>query len=332
MPLIKARLLASGDLENSYDNNNVNNYTEGVETGIRRFQQRHQLDVDGIIGKGTLEQMNVPVEQRIDQIRANLERIRWVHRNLGDEYVLVNIAGYRVYYINHNELIWQSRVQVGTNYRKTPVFRDDITYLVINPTWTVPPTILAKDILPKLKKDISYLQKKNMNIIDSKGNVINPDSIDWSGVTARHFPYMIRQEPGPANALGRIKVMFPNSHMVYLHDTPSKSKFNRVDRAFSSGCIGVEHPFELAELLMKDRDTWNQQSFKEILDSEQLQTVKLPQSVPVLLLYFTAEMNVQGQFIFYKDVYNRDDKVIQGLKQPFRLVPPEQRKDLQSRI
>jgi murein L,D-transpeptidase YcbB/YkuD len=332
MPFIKARLQATGDLKNENIDLDDYNYNAEVEAGIRHFQQRHQLDVDGVVGKDTLGQMNVPVEQRIDQIRANLERIRWVQRDLGNEFVLVNIAGYQVYYVRENTLVWESRVQVGTNFRKTPVFRDNIEYLVFNPTWTVPPTILSKDILPKIKKDRSYLQKKNMKVIDAKGNVINPAAINWPSMTAKNFPYMIRQDPGPANALGRVKIMFPNKHLVYLHDTPSKNKFNRVERAFSSGCIRVEKPFELVELLLKDSSTWNQARFKEMVALGQLQNVSLPKSVPVLLLYFTAAMDENGQVIFYKDIYKRDDKVIQGLKQPFHLEVPEQKKVVSLRM
>jgi len=323
IPLIKARLQVTGDLKKSKIEANVHDYNAEIEAGVKHFQHRHQIEVDGIIGKGTLQQMNDTVAFRIDQIKANLERIRWIRHNLGDEFVLVNIAGYKVYYVQDNKLVWESRAQVGKEYRKTPVFRDNIKYLVFNPTWTVPPTILEKDILPKLKKDPGYLQKKNMNVVDLKGKKINSSNINWSTTTVKNFPYMIRQEPGPANALGRVKIMFPNKHLVYLHDTPSKSKFDRAERAFSSGCIRIENPFELVELLLKDNSKWNQAKFKEILDSEKLQNVSLPQSVPVLLLYFTSRMDKDGQVMFYKDIYHRDEKIIHGLKQPFHLLAPD---------
>ncbi len=325
IPLIKARLQATGDLNKSTIDLNDHKYNAQIEAGVKKFQQRHTLEADGIIGSGTLEQMNITVAARINQIRANLERVRWVRHNLGDEFVLVNIAGYKIYYVRDDKLIWKSKVQVGKDYRQTPVFRDDIKYLVFNPTWTVPPTILSKDVLPKIKKDRSYLQKKNMNVVDYKGNVINPDTINWSSMTAKNFPYMIRQEPGSANSLGRVKMMFPNKHLVYLHDTPSKRQFERAERAFSSGCVRVENPFELVELLLKDNSKWNQTSFKEILDSGKLKNVNLPQTVPVLLLYFTSRMSEDGQIVFYKDIYKRDEKVITGLKEPFHLVMPEQK-------
>lgn len=161
-----------------------------------------------------------------------------------------------------------------------------------------------------------------MRIIDRNGKTIDPNSINWSTVTARTFPYMIRQDPGPNNALGRVKIMFPNKHMVYLHDTPSKSKFNRAERAFSSGCVRVQKPFELVGLLLKDPQKWNQESFQKILDSKKTQRVNLKQPVPVLLLYFTARMGEQDQVYFFRDVYKRDDKVIKALEQPFKYVRP----------
>jgi len=322
VPMISARLQMTGDMA-TRENDKSHRYDAALEAGVKAFQYRHGLDVDGVIGKGTLEQMNVPIASRIEQIRVNLERIRWVKRNLGDEFVLVNIAGYKVYYVQDNKLIWKSRVQVGKNYRKTPVFRDNINYLVFNPTWTIPPTILHKDILPKIKKDPSYLKKKNMSVVDSKGKVIDASKINWSTVTAKNFSYMIRQEPGKTNALGRVKIMFPNKHFVYLHDTPSKSKFDKSERAFSSGCIRVENPFELVELLLKDSNKWNQTTFDEILATGQLKNVNLPAKMPVLLLYFTAQVDENGQVIFHKDIYQRDEKVIEGLKKPFQLIIPE---------
>lgn len=329
IPLIKKRLQASGDLKVQDIDSSKHNYSQLVETGVKHFQRRHNLETDGVIGKGTLGQMNVTIEQRIDQIRANLERLRWVRHNLGDEFVLVNIAGYKLYYVRDNNIIWRSRVQVGKDYRKTPVFRDDIKYIVFNPTWTVPPTILSKDILPRLKKDQGYLKKKNMSVVDLKGNIIKPSTINWDSVTAKNFPYMIRQEPGPKNALGQVKIMFPNKHMVYLHDTPSKHKFSRAERAFSSGCIRVENPFELVEILLNDGSQWDQSRIQATLDTGKLQNVNLPQTIPVLLLYFTAQRDENGQVIFHRDIYKRDDKVIAGLAKPFHLKMPEKKAKVQ---
>ena len=327
LPLIAARLQSNGYLVAEKDNS-YPSYNDVLQAAVKKFQASYNLDVDGIIGNGTLEQMNISAAQRVEQIKANLERVRWVKNNLADEFVLVNVAGYKVYYIRDNKVIWKSKVQVGKHYRKTPIFRDNIEYIVLNPTWTVPPTILARDILPKIKEDPAYLQKKNMAVIDAKGNNIDSTTIDWPAMTGKNFPYMIRQEPGSKNALGRVKIMFPNKHLVYLHDTPSKSLFNKTDRAFSSGCIRVERPFELVELLLKDNKQWNQNSFQSVLDSGQLKNVKLPKKVPVLLLYFTAQLDDDGNITFFKDIYKRDQKIIDALKQPFRLVIPDKKSDI----
>jgi L,D-transpeptidase YcbB len=322
IPAIKAYLQINGDLPTAKIDLTNFDYDKETEAGIKQFQLRHQIEPDGVLGKDSLAQMNVPIDHRIAQIKANLERLRWVKRNVEDEFVLVNIAGYMVYYIKNNDIIWQSKAQVGKNYRKTPVFKDDIKYVTFNPTWTVPPTILRKDVLPKIKQDRNYLTQKDFNVVDHKGKVIDPATIDWPSVTARNFPYMIRQEPGPKNALGQIKIMFPNTHLVYLHDTPSKRLFDRAERAFSSGCIRVEKPFELVELLLNDKTKWNQQQFDQILQSGKLQNVRLPQTVPVLLLYFTVKPDSNGQVIFYKDIYNRDLPIIDGLKQAVSRLKP----------
>lgn len=277
------------------------------------------------MGSGTLNTMNVPVQARIDQIRANLERIRWVAQDIKDKFVLVNIAGFQAYLVDDRKILWKSKVQVGKRYRQTPVFKDEIKYLDINPTWTVPPTIFRKDIFPKIKKDIGYLKSKNMNIIDNQGKVIDIKTIDWDKATARNFGYMIRQEPGPQNALGRIKFMFPNKHAVYLHDTPSKNKFEPTKRAFSSGCIRLQRPFELAELLLNDPSKWNPETFNQILATGKLNRVRLPQPVPILLIYATVDINLEenGVINFNPDIYGRDDKIIEALKQKFKFVAPD---------
>lgn len=322
IPAIKAYLQINNDLPVTPIDPDNFDYDIDTENGVREFQRRHQIEIDGILGKSSLAKMNISVDHRINQIKANLERLRWVKRNIDDEFVLVNIAGYSVYFIKNLEIVWQSKAQVGRNYRQTPVFRDDIKYVTFNPTWTVPPTILRNDVLPKIKQDLGYLQQKDFNVVDSKGKVIDSSTIDWSSVTARNFPYMIRQEPGPQNALGQVKIMFPNKHLVYLHDTPSKQYFNRAERAFSSGCIRVEKPFELVELLLKDKSKWNQQQFEQILQSGKLQNVRLPETVPVLLLYFTVMADDSDRVVFYDDIYNRDLPIIDGLQQVVGILKP----------
>jgi len=194
-------------------------------------------------------------------------------------------------------------------------------YVVFNPTWTVPYSIATRDILPSIQADPDYVTTRNFDIKDRNGNLVDPESIDWSKLSRGNFPYTLVQRPGPDNALGRVKFMFPNEHAVYLHDTPSKHLFGRAERAFSAGCIRVEKPFEFAEVLM-GRDGWTQERFKEVLDSGDTKTVFLTKPLPVLLLYWTAEVNKQGVVRFYQDIYERDQTVADGLDARFLLDRP----------
>jgi murein L,D-transpeptidase YcbB/YkuD len=314
--LLRKRLKITGDLE--LDASNSNSFDDQLEQAVIRFQNRHHLTADGAVGKQTLAALNVPVEDRIDQIRINLERVRWVLHAISGQFVIADIAGFEVFVYENDEIVWTSRVQVGKPYRETPVFKSEITYLELNPTWTVPPGILAKDILPAVKKDPNYLKDRNINVIDRSGKAVNQKTIDWSKYTGRNFPYQLRQEPGPANALGLIKIMFPNKHLVYIHDTPSKALFERTDRTFSSGCIRTEKPFELAELLLNDPGKWNMESFKQVIDSGRTQRVKLAKPVPVLLFYWTIAVSQDGTVRFKKDPYKRDAEVLQGLNGNFK--------------
>ena len=321
-PLLRQRLQITGDLPAAAAANSSAEYDGTLEEAVKHFQLRHGLDADGVVGKGTLAAMNVPVDARINQIRVNLDRARWVSQDIPETFVIVDIAGFNARLFRNGEVIWDEPAQVGKPYRKTPVFREDMTYLELNPTWTIPPTILKKDILPKMKKDPSYLQKKNMQVLTQDGKVVDPGTIDWSSVSAKGFPYIIRQTPGPHNALGRVKFMFPNPHFVYLHDTPSKQLFNRSSRAFSSGCIRVRNPFDLAELLLQDQDGWDRAQIDTAVDSLKQQRVSLTEPVPVLLLYWTVNIDADGTVYFKEDIYERDAKVLAGLDGGFSFDAP----------
>jgi len=308
---LRQRLLVSGDLPSTTTYSPF--FDQELEQAVKRFQHRHSLKPDGEVGPGTLKALNVPLEDRIDQIRVNMERARWVLSNLGDRYVLVDIAGYRVFYRKDDKTLWSSRAQVGKPYRDTPVLRSRIDALEINPTWTVPPTILKEDILPAVKADRRYLNKKNLLIIDAQGRQVNSGSVNWSLYPGRPFPYKLRQNPGPSNPLGRIKILFPNKYMVYLHGTPSLELFEKEERALSSGCIRLETPFELAELLLDDPVHWNWESLMRAVQSGKTQRIRLPRPVTILLLYWTVEVDDQGQVYFKQDPYGRDPAVLEGL-------------------
>jgi murein L,D-transpeptidase YcbB/YkuD len=303
---------------------NPNLFDSELERAVKSFQSRHKLDTDGVVGPETLAAINVPIETRIDQIRVNLERARWVLRNVSDEFVVVNIAGFRVWLVRDGEPVWTTRAQVGKQYRMTPVFASTMKYLVFNPTWTVPPGILSKDILPKLKKDPGYLEDKHLRVIDGEGRTVAPATIDFSSYTARTFPYQLRQDPGPWNALGQVKFIFPNPHFVFLHDTPSRTLFERRDRTFSSGCIRTENPLELAELLLDDPENWSRGAIQEVLDSKKSRTVFLKRPIPVLLLYWTVIVSKDGEVLFLRDVYERDGRILEALDGEFEFdLPPD---------
>ncbi len=325
--VIRTRLAVTGDLPGSEDNQS-RIFDAALEQGVSAFQDRHNLDADGVIGARTLTAMNVTVDERIDQIRVNLERLRWVVRDLDDEFVVTNIASFRTHLVRDREVIWSGRSQVGRFYRQTPVFTAKIKYLQFNPTWTVPPGILTKDILPAVQKDIGYLARKNMDLVDRSGNKVDPESVDWSQYrTGRLPPYQFVQRPGPTNALGRVKFIFPNSHFVFLHDTPSKALFERTERTFSSGCIRVENPFVFAELMLNNSAKWNPDSIQALLDSEKPQNVFLDEPLTVMLLYGTVGITDTEPVRYYNDIYERDGRVLDSLNADFEFRSPTQIQD-----
>jgi murein L,D-transpeptidase YcbB/YkuD len=315
------RLAASGDLSAEDIATDDSIYDEMIEVGVRRFQKRHGLEADGIIGKSTMRELNVSVEDRVRQLRVNLERARWVFDDISDEFILVNIAGFTAYVIRTGEVVWQTKVQVGKPFHKSPVFRDEMKYVVFNPTWTVPYSIATKEMLPNIQSDPDYFSKRDFDIKDRNGNFVDPKSIDWTKLSRANMPYTFVQRPSPNNALGRVKFMFPNEHAVYLHDTPSKHLFSQAERAFSHGCIRVENPFDFAEVLL-GRDGWTRKGFDELLESGETKTVFLSEPLPVLLLYWTAEVHDDGLVYFYQDIYDRDKSVADGLDAGFALDRP----------
>ncbi len=313
---LRRRLLVSGELETGLEPESPV-FDDVLQAAVVRFQQRHGLDGDGVVGPASLSALNVPVEHRIQQIRASLERGRWVFEDLHKvrgQLVMVNIASAEVNVFEGRQIVWRSRAQIGKPYRQTPVFRDEIQYLVFNPTWTVPPTILREDVLPRLVEDpAGYLAEKNMDLLNRDGQVVDVADVDFSEIGPGNFPYIVRQRPGPWNALGMVKFIFPNPHFVFLHDTPSRELFERADRAFSSGCVRVEDPFTLAEMLFDDPDTWNMAAFQEILDSRQARTIHLEKPTPVFLMYLTAEPDMAGEVRFFEDIYGRDQTLLEAL-------------------
>lgn len=322
VPALRARLTASGDFAQPVAPQEALIYDAPLIAAVEGFQRRHGLVVDGAVGRGTLAALNVPLATRIDQIRINLERIRWVFRDAGEEFVAVNIAGFQAAYFRHGELRWRGRAIVGRPYRQTPIFRDELSYLELNPTWTVPPTILREDILPKLRQNPGYLREKKLRVVDPNGGAVSASGIDWRQVSAARFRYFLRQDPGPDNALGRIKFMFPNAHAVYLHDTPARELFAQPERSFSSGCIRIEQPLDLAVALLDDPQRWNLATLNAALDTQRTQRVNLPRKIPIMLLYLTVVPDDTGRLQFHRDIYHRDPAVLQALDGTLTWTPP----------
>ena len=314
---LRTRLITTGDLAEEQLNNGEL-FDDRLEEAVQAFQRRNGLDVDGMVGPATLAAMNVPVEERIRQIEINMERWRWLPQYLGERFILVNIANFELDVVENDQPVMTMRAVVGKNYRRTPVFSDRMTYLVLSPYWHIPQGIAVQDKLPLIRKDPDYLTKENIKVFQGWGaetKEIDPKTVDWSTVTAKNFNYRLRQEPGPQNALGRVKFMFPNKFDVYLHDTPSRELFVKTVRTFSSGCIRIEKPIELAEYLLRDDPKLTREKILTTIDKGVEQTVRLAEPTPIHLLYWTAWVDEDGTVHFRNDIYGRDKLLIEALQE-----------------
>ncbi|RUR34255.1 L,D-transpeptidase family protein [Vreelandella nanhaiensis] len=281
-----------------------------LEAAVKRFQRRHQLKEDGVVGEQTRLALNAPVTSRVDQLRVNLERARWIGPMQASEpRVWVDIAGFQLHYIRPSGQQWNARVVVGSPRRETPIIHSSISHLTINPSWTIPPTIMREDVLPRVRQNADYLAQHNMQVINMAGAQLDPAEVDWQ----RPGGVMLRQEAGSGNPLGRIVVRFPNDDMIYLHDTPAQGLFQRNQRALSSGCIRVEGVREFAEMLLQDSGSRYQLS--TLLNSGGSdRNVNLPQRIPVALHYLTAWPNAEGEVEFRSDIYRRDATLLAALQ------------------
>lgn len=311
---VRARLIVTHDYMGATEDPEL--FDAELESAVKHFQERHELDNDGVIGAKTLAEMNVTVEQRIDQLRVNLERQRWYLDELQGEFIVVDIAGFHVYWMKDAKVFWEAKSQVGKYYTQTPVFKDTIRYIDFNPTWTIPASIKRKSILPKLKKDPEYLNKKGFLLLTMEGEELDSTSIDWASLN--HIPYIVRQPAGPDNALGLVKFMFPNKHSVYMHDTNHKNYFSHTSRSFSAGCVRVDKPFDLAERLLADQDGWNRNKIDAVITSGKTTRVNLKKPIKIVIGYSTV-LQRNGNVYFREDIYNRDLKLLKALNGPFKV-------------
>lgn len=323
---VRARLASDyGEIEAPEGDPQI--FDEALEQSVRRFQTQHALDVDGSVGPATRRAMNISAAQRVDQIRVNLERARWVQREFNDvkDFVIVNIAGFNVRLYRDGQIAWEARAIVGTEYQQTPIFAADMQYVVLNPTWTVPRSIIRNEMLPQMRTDPGYLPARNFLLFDEAGNSVDPTALDWASFDSENFPYGLVQRAGRGNTLGAVKFMFPNSHSVYLHDTPNRELFDRDGRTFSHGCVRIENPLELATRLLGDQLDWSRDAIDQTIEDGETTTVYLTEPLRVFVLYWTAEPSGEEGIRFYEDVYERDAAVLAALDAEFRSLTPADR-------
>jgi murein L,D-transpeptidase YcbB/YkuD len=274
---------------------------------MNNFQQRMGLSKSNKLNDNTIEAMNVPIKERIFQMMINLERMRWVPKEMPANYLIVNIPAYKLYVFEDNKLNFNMKVVVGKSATATTVFSSNLTTIVFSPYWNLPQSIIVKELLPELKKDPHYLRKKNMEVVKNN-KVINSANINWKQYS-KGVPFVIREKPGVSNSLGLIKFLFPNNYDIYMHDTPTKSSFEKETRAFSHGCIRLAEPLKLASYLLKNDSTITTAKMLKWMHTGVEKYVAVKPPLPVFIVYFTSWVSQNGQLNFRNDVYGLDKKL-----------------------
>ncbi|MEJ8569555.1 L,D-transpeptidase family protein [Elongatibacter sediminis] len=309
---LRSRLARGGLLDPSLAES-TDPFDATLEAAVKTFQLSANLEPDGIVGAMTLSDLNQTAADRVAQLRVNLERWRWLPEDLGQKHIRVNIADFRLEARAAGAVEREHKVIVGRQYRRTPIFSGEISYLVLNPWWETPRRLTVQDKLPTFRQDPGAVDRLGFEIVDAQGRKVDPGSIDWATVTAQTFPFRLRQAPGPLNALGQVKIMFPNSHAVYLHDTPTRGLFSRVRRDFSSGCIRVEDALGLTAWILNGSPGWDRARIEKAVASGKETRVEVPARVPVHLLYLTVVPGTGNHVRFIDDIYGRDTAVLEAL-------------------
>ena len=304
---IKKKLLFWKDM--SGKDSLTDKYDEKTFEAVKKFQARHGLADDGVIGIGTISALNYSKERRKQQIIANLERWRWYPTELAENYFIINIPDYSLHVVENQDTTLVRNIVVGTSSRKTPIITSVLKTVVFNPTWTVPPTILKEDVVPAMKRNRNYLAKKNITIYDTSGKVVEPSA--WNENKPNNYRYV--QSPGYNNSLGLMKILFPNHHSVYLHDTNHRNYFVRNNRSLSSGCVRVENPLELAEHILNDSIRFSKVKIDTIIASKKTMSFKITKKYALYQWYWTA-WSKKNQLIFRADIYNLDSDLYSKLR------------------
>lgn len=306
VPLLVDRLVAEGYIEEPTAAAS-DRYDVALVAAVKRFQARHGLQADGVIGPDSLTALNTSAAARLEQLRVNLERWRWLAGDIEANTLLVNIAGGQLSYYRDHQLLWQGRAQVGRPERQTPQLKSLVSRLTLNPTWTVPPTIMREDKLPEIRRDLGYLALHQLRVLDRAGNPLDPTKVDWQHPEG----IILRQDAGPKNPLGQLVIRFANPFSVYLHDTPSQHLFSKSPRAFSSGCVRIEGIMELLDVLLPADDC---AEIARLLASGKTKEFPLRERLPIVLAYWTAEVDDDGELILRNDLYTRDQKVLAAMQ------------------
>lgn len=321
IPLLRRRLRATQELAKGADTVSAV-YDSVLVQAVKRFQRTHGLNDDGVLAKNTRAALNISLADLIEILRLNLQRWRWVPADWGERYIWVNIPEYRLYVYEKGKLTKDMRVIVGRKKRPSPFLSSEISNLIFNPYWSVPSKMIEEDIVPQLMSNPEYLTRMGMKLVDKEGQQVALDSSALSSLNPKTFPYAVVQDPGWGNSLGRVMFTFPNNYQVYLHDTPDKWAFVNDERALSSGCIRVQHPMDLTDLLMRDEEGWNEKKRQKLLDEvdktshkPKYQHLKLPKPYRVHIYYFTARVDERRTIYFFADVYERDKRHLRILHQ-----------------
>ena len=308
---LRQRLTLSGDYKGCSSKVVDKYYGTCLQKAVKSFQKRHNTLADGVVGRGTQELLNISVENKINKVLLNLDRIKWLPRNVNPRHIVVNIPEYMLHYYEYGKEQKRLRVIVGDTKHPTPVFSDTLTYLTLNPYWKLPPGIIKKEVVPAMVKNPNYIKEHGLEVHETweeNSSIIPLKGIDWAMYlnNATKFPYRLMQPPGPKNALGKIKFKFPNKFSVYLHDTPSKHLFKKKKRAFSHGCVRLSQPFSLLESLAKDELTITPEKVNGILTSKKKTEIDITKDIPIHLVYLTTWVNSSNQLVFGDDIYEYD--------------------------
>ena len=303
---LKSQLYITGDLKEK-DTSNI--FDEKLAQAICVFQQRHGLKCDSVLGAKTIDALRVSVHERINQMLINIERSRWLPKDFHGDYLMVNIPDFKLLLYKNNKLNFSCKVVLGKQSTGTVIFNANMEYVVFSPYWNIPNSIIKKEIIPSILKNENYLEQHNMEIVTNDREVVKTSSIRWKEYLDKKFPYVIREKPGPSNSLGLVKFIFPNSHDIYLHDTPAKQLFSQTTRTFSHGCIRVEKPYEMAQILLKNDTAWTNEKIKQSMNGGVELWVRLPQKMQVYIVYFTSWVDAAGAIQFRNDVYGHDKKM-----------------------